>query len=94
MVQNSFGFSVFYEYIAILEIRVVITILRKEDKKNGGCRPELEINQLYKLHYHRKEIWAVSLIGAGMDLNSGDMCRKRSYSIGNDRIFGYGTPAY
>ncbi|MBE5956245.1 MAG: CHAP domain-containing protein [Lachnospiraceae bacterium] len=26
--------------------------------------------------------------------NSGDMCRKRSYSIGNDRIFGYGTPAY
>lgn len=26
--------------------------------------------------------------------NSGDMCRRRSYVIGSDTIYGYGLPAY
>lgn len=26
--------------------------------------------------------------------NSGDMCRRRSYVIGSNTIYGYGVPAY
>lgn len=80
--------------VAISEKRVKISA---ESAEAAAQMVEKIYSETNLLDFSNRDVTDVSVLAKAADTiegNSGDICARRSYSMGSDSIYGYGAVAY